>query len=156
MVGQEMQYNLDRYESGNYGTFGLLTHPSDDRQWDTLEPPLFEEKYWNGIPYYPAIPEGTYTAVKYPSSQFGVRWLLQNTEPRTGILIHAGNVWRRPQDGHVETRGCIMLGKSIGSIWNIPGLIESRDALASFEHHNVGQKQIEIKIKNCFMVGKVK
>ena len=94
---------------------GVLLTPND-KMYYTLEQPWRNNQIGNSC-----IPEGDYPAVFHTSPKFGPTYWLQDTQPRSEILIHVGNYPR-------DTIGCILLGTSKGEnvVWN------SRQAMSEF------------------------
>ena len=62
------------------------------------------EREWNNNKIGAScVPESVYTVEKRYSAKFGNHFILRNTEPRSYILIHAGNY-------NFQTNGCILVG----------------------------------------------
>jgi hypothetical protein len=67
------------------------------------------------------IPEGEYLCVPH-NGRFKNVWRLEGVPNRDAILIHAGNTID-------DTHGCILVGRKMGTLNNLPAVLESRDAL---------------------------
>lgn len=76
--------------------------------FDTLEDGCESQAEGSGC----RIPDGEYAAHHHDSPKFGLTYWLQNTYPRSEILIHAGN---HPGD----TEGCILVGTRDGSSFRL-------------------------------------
>ncbi len=156
---------ITRYETGQYGTFGVLQLPlflgesppvvpvsdllasyNQETILHTLEPPL---DIAVALGKYPAIPAGQYPAISHTSGRFGLTWWLQGTEPRTEILFHPGNTWLSP-DGHRVTRGCILLGLRRGLIRETPAILHSREAVRKFLRATREYQRLTVTIRNDF------
>ena len=80
------------------------------------------------------IPIGNYDVERYVSARFGLcyRFHDDQTEPRTAIRWHAGNV------PHRDSTGCILPGKVFGLLGSDLAVLHSRralnDMLAAYEH----------------------
>ena len=109
----------DNYAEG--ATEGMLYLPHVDETFYTLELPWKDNE-----PRISCIPTGEYYCEKRESPKFGNRYILRGTEPRTYILIHAGNYPR-------NTYGCILLGTSRGNAEGHPAVWRSKVAIAKFE-----------------------
>ncbi len=154
---------ITRYETGKFGTFGVLQFPEfvgeapprlgipellslpSEKALHTLEPPI-DIRVAGGK--FPALPGGAYPSVPYMSFRFGPTWILLKTEPRTGILFHAGNTWLRLDNGARVTRGCILLGLSRGLLDGVPAILRSREALRRFLDRVRLYKMLEVEIEN--------
>ena len=71
------------------------------------------------------IPTGVYEAKFLPRSGSGKYtkvWHLMDTAPRTGVLIHSGNLVR-------HSRGCPLIGSSKGTLGGQPAVLGSKSAL---------------------------
>jgi len=111
-----MKVYLNRTDSTDYGTFGVITLNGKEL-CKTCERPWRDNK-----PQISCIPTGTYECRAYSSRKFPDVWEILNVPNRSAILIHAGNV---PSD----LRGCIAPGTSFGMIDGKKAVLGSRDAL---------------------------
>lgn len=90
------------------------------------------------------IPLGTYKANLFNSPKFGLVYKLEGTEPRTFILIHAGNFCGDVESGKKsDVEGCILLGTKLGVINNQKVISDSKTAVKSFMEITAGE---ELKI----------
>ena len=108
------------------GTFGILT--VDDFSCFTGELPWEDNHKGKSC-----IPVGTYTAKIFQSPKFGKVYKLEGTEPRTFILIHAGNFCGDVEQGKKsDVEGCILLGTKLGVINNQKVISDSKTAVKAF------------------------
>jgi hypothetical protein len=111
-----MHLKLRRNASGPHGTFGLLSY--EERPIClTLEDPPNNNSVGNSC-----INPGTYNCLPHNGKNFKDVWILQNVPGRSAILIHNGNTIQ-------DTRGCILVGLSIGTIEGQPAILNSLAAL---------------------------
>jgi len=87
------------------------------------------------------IPKGTYNIDHYQSAKYPKAFILKDTLPRTGILIHNGNY-------HTHTTGCILIGFTHADINNdgFADVLYSRFALKRLANICRGETEITIKI----------
>ena len=95
-----MHLTLQRMNEEHGCTLGVLSN-LDGVICYTLENPWLDNKR-----NVSCIPEGEYECMPYSSAKYPNVWELQNVKDRSKILIHAGNF-------EEDTRGCILVGKSI-------------------------------------------
>lgn len=107
-----MSVVLKRVVGGKSGTFGVLI--INERPFCvTCEDP------WEGnAANVSCIPPGTYRCVKHTGTQWSNVWEVTGVPGRSAILIHSGNTIN-------DTRGCILVGDSFGSINGLPGVANS-------------------------------
>src|ERR1700743_2206922 len=103
-----MIYTLTREQEGPNGTIGELTDEYGNRLCYTCELP-----WLNNAPQQSCIPTGTYLVVPHNSIAHPNVWELENVPGRSGILIHNGNTEN-------DSKGCIIVGDSVGEIDNLP------------------------------------
>ena len=96
------QANLTRIDSNDICTIGVLEF-GENRVY-TLEPP-----WRNNEPCVSCIPVGTYPCIIRKSPKYGWKYWLQNTAPRTYVLIHGGTLVK-------HTMGCILPGMRRGRL----------------------------------------
>lgn len=104
-----MRALLLRQPSTCYGTLGTLELQGGPLLW-TMEPP------WKGnaVGKSCIIPM-TYRVIPHVSPRYGKCYLVKDTEGRTWILIHPGNVGGDVDLGlHTHTLGCILPGLRSG------------------------------------------
>ena len=76
----------------------------------------------DNLPDISCIPPGRYKAIRHISPSKGTVWWLQDVPGRTKIYLHIGN---RP----IETRGCILPGTVVGTLWGGPAVLRSGAAM---------------------------
>ena len=108
--------HLLRYQTGPLATHGVLI-ARDLPPLATLEPPWLDDRL-----YVSCVRSGVYRLVPHKSPRFGHVLLLRGTQPRTHILIHAGNY------AH-QTEGCILPGLRRGKLKHQDAVRRSRPAL---------------------------
>lgn len=97
---------ISRDECASQATMGTLEVKQGGTilgTFSTLEPACESTQEGSGC----RIPDGAYSAILHNSPKFGETYWLQNTWPRTEILIHAGNY-------PAHTKGCILPGQRSG------------------------------------------
>jgi hypothetical protein len=99
-------------------TLGKLCKPDGSVFCCTLEEPWKDNKR-----KISCIPAGKYKCVKHNSAKYQDVWRLENVIGRDGILIHAGNTTD-------DIEGCILVGKSYGTLKGKPAVLDSRSALS--------------------------
>lgn len=72
------------------------------------------------------IPEGSYVCTWRLSPKHGMCYHLENVKGRSDILIHSANLAS-------ELLGCIALGNSIGKLNGVRAVLDSKNAVHSFE-----------------------
>lgn len=119
---------LYRQDSGNEGTFGVLSLPRLGFSAYTCELPWRDNQT-----SISCIPTGEYVALPHVSNTFGRVYWLQNVPERTYIYIHPGNVGGDEAMGfESHTEGCILLGRQRGVLWGQQAVLTSRPAVHSF------------------------
>ena len=98
--------------------FGVLR--DEETRISTLELPWRDNRF-----NVSRIPAGIYEVRPRVSPKFGKCFRLVGTEPRTEILIHAGNTAE-------DTEGCILVGSYFGMLEGKPAVLASRTTLAGF------------------------
>ena len=117
---RDLRVGLERVEAADGHTLGRLRLPGGLRLW-TLEPPWRDNRVNESC-----IPAGRYLCVLRQSPRFGLRYWLQDTDPRSYVLAHAGNLPR-------HTRGCILPGMRRGWLGGQRAVLNSRRALRILE-----------------------
>lgn len=109
-----------RGPSTDEGTFGILSTDDGLLTVNTLELP-----WRDNAKGHSCIPTGVYKAIWHKSPSKGWVYMLTGTEPRTDILVHAGN-WAGDVDKGWQSQllGCIALGKSEGKLKNDHGVLQ--------------------------------
>jgi len=91
--------------------------------------PLFWtlEPAWKGnTPHLSCIPEGQYQMRREQSAKYGELYEVLNVPGRDGILCaHVGNT-------AVDTEGCIVIGRMVGSLEKEPAVLRSKEAVELF------------------------
>jgi len=70
------------------------------------------------------IPPGTYIVIPHNSSTHPNTWEISNVPNRTAILIHDGNTEN-------DTLGCVIVGDRLGTVDDLPAVLDSRLTLAA-------------------------
>jgi len=108
---------LIRLESTTDATIGVLM-VDGKVQCFTLELPWRDNQR-----NVSCIPPGSYTAERIVSKRFGETILLHGVPNRSEILIHTGNTV-------IDSRGCILPGKSVGEMKGMRAVLSSGMAMA--------------------------
>jgi hypothetical protein len=111
---------LKREASDDQGTLGTFVIARDDNG-AALALHSIELKWNDNLPNVSCIPEGaypcTYTTTGKDIHGQKLWYLLSDTTPRQGILIHVGNYAGDVAAGlRSDTEGCILLGMSRGQL----------------------------------------
>jgi hypothetical protein len=109
-------YTLVREPSTENGTLGEIFSPDGTHLCFTMELPWKDNKVRESC-----IPAGAYTCMPYNSAAHPGTWELQNVPNRSTILIHTGNTGQ-------DSLGCILVGRTIGTINNLPAVLLSKIA----------------------------
>ena len=110
-------YDLIRVTSTRWGTFGVWLDDDKVPLFVTLEDEWLDNEIGKSC-----VPEGVYICEPFSSDKFGEVWRLDPTQPRTAILIHAGNT-------NDDTRGCILPGMNYGMLGVSYAVLQSKTAL---------------------------
>ena len=133
-----MKIDLVRLESSKEGTFGVLLIKGKIFCM-TLENPWKDNE-----PNVSCVPTGIYCAEKINSPKFGLSYELKDVQGRTHIIFgHVGNSSK-------DTLGCMLFGQRFGSINDIRGILNSRDAMKEFNHAMLGITSFAVHIRNAF------
>ncbi len=136
---------LDRLETSNEGTFGVL-------QIDNGE--YLEFFYTGELPWrknkanVSCIPTGKYIAVWTRSRRFQrFMYLISKVPARAGIRVHAANFMGDHKKGfRRQLHGCIALGEKLGWLGGQKVILVSRPAIRRFEDITNGEPfELEIK-----------
>lgn len=115
---------LNRIESGDQGTFGVLKLDSGLMLF-TVELP-----WRNNLPEKSCIPEGEYECRWRASPKFGNCYHVLNVPDRSNILFHAGNFGGDVDLGFKsDLLGCIAPGLKICRMFGQMAVSKSRTAL---------------------------
>lgn len=141
-----------RKESGDHGTFGVLT---TDQGFTCLTGELPDH---DNHPMTSCIPKGTYLVKWGHSPKYGECYHVQNVPGRSDVLIHPANLMGDKEKGYAtQLLGCIALGKIMqtfepGSVphqeFHHPqkGIAQSKPTVAEFVQH-LGQEEFELIIE---------
>lgn len=123
-----LKATLTRFASSEFGTKGILS-VDGGFTCKTLE------LMWNGnAKNTSCIPTGTYKCDLYPSSKFGLVYVVEDVPNRDGILIHQGNFAGAKNLGHKsDVEGCILLGEKFGVLDGQPAILNSRSTILAFK-----------------------
>jgi len=110
---------LIRLEESEQGTFGVLKIQKRVFCW-TLEP----SDEWNQTSTS-CIPAQQYTCIRHFSATHGETFMVTNVPMRVNILFHSGNVKN-------DTRGCILLGQTLGKLRGDRAVLNSGETFKSF------------------------
>ncbi|MDR2927503.1 MAG: DUF5675 family protein [Cytophagaceae bacterium] len=133
---------LIRTETGEHGTFGVLSCPDIAFSCFSGELPDKGNRF-----QISCIPKGEYICKSYKSPKFGTVYHVQNVNNRTYILIHSGNYVGDTSKGwKTNSLGCILLGKSIGWLGKQKVVLSSRFALQEF-HNKMKMESFKLIIK---------
>lgn len=117
---------LTRGPSTPDGTFGILE--GEALRMFTGELPWKDNKL-----RLSCIPLGSYMCSPRVTGKKGKHYILSDTEPRSGILIHAGNFCGDRELGkRSDVLGCILLGMGLGQIEGQQVITQSRLAIKKF------------------------
>lgn len=117
---------LQRLGETAAGTQGLLQ--TEGFSCKTLELP-----WHDNLRQKSCIPPGSYRCHLTSSPKFGQAYILTGTDPRTHVLIHAGNFAGDIDKGlKTHVQGCILLGKYYGTIDGQRAILLSRPTVRAF------------------------
>lgn len=112
---------LVRFADTPMGTFGRLHVGAGALM--TLEPP-----WYDNMEDRSCIPAGCYRVERFASAIHGATWAVLGVPDRSAILFHAGNTI-------VDTKGCIMPGRLLGTLEGKWAVLESQAAMRELAHH---------------------
>ena len=134
---------LQRYESGDQGTFGRLVGPS-------LNMHVIELPWRENISNLSCIPLGEYRCEIVRSPRFGVVYHVQGVPGRSHVLIHAGNYAGDSALGfRTHSQGCILPGRKRGRLGEQKAILCSKAALSSFLS-TLGRQPFTLIIEEVF------
>lgn len=136
---------LERLESSDEGTFGILKFEDDEFVYFFYAGEL---PWRDNAPNVSCIPKGTYIALWTRSPRFGrCMYLVDKVKNRAGIRLHAANFMGDDKKGfRKQLHGCIALGEKLGWIGGQKAILVSRPAMRRFEKL-AGGDQFELTIK---------
>ncbi len=123
---------IRRYEKGPNGTLGTFWM-DDAFLCYTLEDPDN-----NNHPGDSCVPEGDYLCIPHNGQHWSNVWEISGVPGRSAILIHAGNTIK-------DTRGCVLVGRKVGTLQGKPAVLESRLALDELREKLPKSFQLTIK-----------
>jgi hypothetical protein len=109
-------FKIKRIEYNKNETLGVLIY-NNLLICYTLELPWLSNKK-----NISCIPQGIYPIKKIESPKFGTSWLIDEVPNRSEVIIHVGNTYK-------DTKGCVIIGNSIGYIKNERAVLSSRAAI---------------------------
>lgn len=125
---------VGRYGLNDYGLWGMLFRLTGSAGYEpigyTLEPT-------RNIPEKGYIPEGVYKFKQWDSTKLKKTLRLYSVPNFTNVLVHVGNT-------KVDTRGCILAGKSIDDLASPKRLVSSR-AMVGFLYDNYASGRIAVE-----------
>ena len=133
---------LERFESSDEGTFGILK-AGFGQYFFTGELP-----WRDNASNVSCIPKGTYVCIWTKSPRFGrCMYLIDRVEKRSGVRIHAANFVGDDTKGfRKQLHGCIALGEKLGWLGGQKAVLVSRPAMRRFEKL-AGGRPFELEIK---------
>lgn len=133
---------LTRQPSSVEGTFGKLVL---DDGWECVTGELPDD---NNLPDFSCIPDGTYQCMLAFSPHFNTSLFhLRGVPNRSSVEIHAGNWCGDKRQGfRSDVEGCIILGKTTGTLDNQKAILASKAALEEFMR-NIGNDVCELTIE---------
>lgn len=133
---------LQRFDSGDQGTFGVLS-------FNGISLYSGELPWRDNTPNKSCIPAGTYQVIwaKSPRLQ-KYTYRLIGVEGRGGILIHSANLFGDRQRGYkAQLLGCISLGEKIGWLDGQKAILISRPAIRTLEEF-MQRKPFTLEVKD--------
>lgn len=131
---------LTRTEMSDEGTFGVLE--ADGFCCFTGELP-----WRNNEVQKSCIPVGEYECYPYSSAKYPNAYEVSKVPGRSAILIHQGNTCGDTCKGYKsDVLGCILLGRSIGTLYGQKAVLSSKLALTDFINH-MANKPFKLVIK---------
>ncbi len=117
-----------RHRWSDQGTSGTFYLPEIEFSRPGLELPWRDNRR-----NVSCIPADEYTCIKINSNKFGVCFLVQDVDGRTGILTHWGNVAGDTAKGwRTHSLGCFLIGSYRGKLWGQKAVLASRTAFRQF------------------------
>lgn len=100
----------------------------------TLEDPWKENQ-----PFVSCIPPGNYQCQRVVSPKFGPTFEVTGVPGRSHILFHSGN-------SHLDTQGCILLGKSFERIGAVNAIVGGRKAFPELLERLKGIDRVQLLV----------
>lgn len=125
-----------RYSETSDGTFGVMEYNSIPFCM-TLEPND------RGNKINSCIPAGRYICKRHSGPRYKNTWEITGVPGRTAILFHIGNI----ED---NTLGCILLGKSLGTVRRKLGVVTSSNTFRKFMNVSERATELHLTISECF------
>lgn len=138
-----MRALLERFETGDQGTFGRMT--VEGAPWYSGELPDR-----GNAPNVSRIPDGTYRCDWTYSPAFKrMMYLVRDVPGRSGIRIHSANLMGDKAKGlKSHLYGCIALAERRGWLEGQKAILVSRPACSQFEDA-LGRQSFELEIRTC-------
>lgn len=135
---------IERYESGDMGTFGALF--AEGFTCYTGELPWRDNK-----PEISCIPVGLYKVIWAMSPRLKRKtYRLVGVPGHSGVLIHSANLMGDAALGFKsQLKGCIALGERLGSMDRQRALLVSLPAVRRFEAL-MGERSFTLEIRDCY------
>lgn len=119
---------LNRFEKTDQGTVGAMAIPALGFSCFAIELPWRDNK--KGLS---CIPTGEYSVRIRQSPRYGTIFHVTGVDGRSYILIHGGNYAGDIEKGFkTHSKGCILLGKSLGFLQKQRAVLNSRITLRKF------------------------
>lgn len=125
-----------RYSEIEDGMFGVMTYNGDPFSM-CLEP----NDRGNGR--NSCIPPGVYRCKRHSGPKYKNTWEITGVPGRSAILFHIGNI----EDNSL---GCILLGKSLGSVRNKLAVVTSSNTFNKFMAVSERCSELHLTITECF------
>jgi len=125
-----------RYSETEDGTYGIMEYNGVPFCM-TLEP----NDRGNGK--NSCIPPGRYRCHRHHGTKYKNTWGITDVPGRTAILFHIGNI----EDNSL---GCILLGKSLGTVRNKLGVVTSSNTFTKFMNVSERASELNLTITECF------
>ena len=124
-------------ENRRFGTFGVLLVQAEVLCF-TLEPPDLLNA--EGVS---SIPAQQYHCKRIVSPSHGETFKIMDVPGRTNVLFHSGNLV-------VDTKGCVVLGKTLGMLQGERGLLNSRAAFKEFMERLIDFNEAHLTVREVY------
>ena len=124
-----MTFLLNRFDTGDQGTFGELFSPEGGHLCFVGELPDRANRVGRS-----RIPAGGYEVVAHRSPRFGRCWYVLDVPGRSFILIHRGNFVGDVDKGFkAHSQGCLLPGSRCGRLGSQRAVLASGAAFARLQ-----------------------